>query len=117
MVGTAISSHEELASKQLPPASAAGDESLSTATRGNLALCNCISLSHTCGATPSPPRSSGPSPLPIKTRGKFCLCIFLPAFGTGPDREGAAVGAGGGEGGVISYLFIYLALSSLRSPW
>lgn len=59
----------------------------------------------------------------------FVCGIFLPTFGTGPGREGAAAGAGGGEGG--SYLLlIYLFSSflpqvamvipsslSLRSKW
>lgn len=104
MAGTAISSHAELAPKQLLPPAAAGEAAPGTATWGHPATRNCGSLSRVDGPLPH----HGPPALrrPLLAREKSFVCV-PPLFGAGPGREGAAAGAGGGKGG--SYLlFIYL---------
>lgn len=71
-------------------------------------------------ATSRPPRPFAASF--CHERKVLSVLSLSPPFGTAPGLEGTVrAGAGwGGEwkkGGVISYLFIYLAPSSLRSPW
>lgn len=109
--GTAISSDVELAPRQLRPPAAAGEEASGTATRGHLAPCNRGSLSPVWQSLPR--YGSLALRRPLSPREESLVCgIFPPTFGTGPGREGAAAGAGGGEGG-SNLLFIYLFSSFL----